>query len=118
MRGEIRRGYFVQGLSGAQFALPEVVEQLRALRDTTEEAEPVVMNACDPANLDGPAREGSDALAFTRVPSTWLVQVRGLPARRSPPRPAWTRACSNARSRHVHAFEQHRAVHYRRNLER
>ncbi|HNT77602.1 MAG TPA: hypothetical protein PKH77_21515, partial [Anaerolineae bacterium] len=35
--------------------------------------------ACDPANLYGPAREGSDALTFTRVPSTWLAQVRGLP---------------------------------------
>ncbi|MEJ5308452.1 MAG: DEAD/DEAH box helicase [Anaerolineae bacterium] len=79
MRGEVRRGYFVQGLSGAQFALPEVVEQLRALRDATEEAEPIVLNACDPANLYGPAREGSDALTFTRIPSTWLIQVRGLP---------------------------------------
>jgi ATP-dependent Lhr-like helicase len=79
MRGEVRRGYFVQGLSGAQFALPEVVEQLRALRDATEEVEPVVLNACDPACLYGPAREGSDVLTFTRVPSTWLAQVRGLP---------------------------------------
>jgi len=79
MRGEVRRGYFVQGLSGAQFALPDVVEQLRALRDATEEAEPVVLNACDPANLYGPAREGSDALTFARIPSTWLAQVRGLP---------------------------------------
>ena len=25
------------------------------------------------------AREGSDALTFTRIPSTWLAQVRGLP---------------------------------------
>ncbi len=79
MRGEVRRGYFVQGLSGAQFALPEVVEKLRALRDATEETAPVVLNACDPANLYGPSREGSDALTFTRIPSTWLVQVRGLP---------------------------------------
>ncbi len=79
MRGEVRRGYFVQGLSGAQFALPDVVEQLRALRDATEEAEPIVLNACDPANLYGPTREGSDVLTFTRIPSTWLVQVRGLP---------------------------------------
>lgn len=79
MRGEVRRGYFVQGLSGAQFALPDVVEQLRALRDAADDAEPVVLNACDPANLYGPAREGSDALTFTRVPSTWLTQVRGLP---------------------------------------
>jgi len=86
MRGEVRRGYFVQGLSGLQFALPEVVERLRALRDGgQEEPEPVVMNACDPANLYGPTREDGpltaqgEALAFARLPSTWLVQHRGLP---------------------------------------
>ncbi len=86
LRGEVRRGFFVQGLSGVQFALPEVVERLRALRDTLEEAPaPVVLNACDPANLWGTAREGGpltvqdELLTFARVPSTWLVQVRGLP---------------------------------------
>jgi ATP-dependent Lhr-like helicase len=86
MRGEIRRGYFVQGLSGVQFALPDVVERLRDLRDSAEEeTEPVVMNACDPANLYGPTREDGpqtavgEPLAFSRVPSTWLVQHRGLP---------------------------------------
>ena len=80
MRGEVRRGYFVQGLSGAQFALPDAVEQLRALRDTAEETAPVVLNAGDPACLYGPTREATpEALTFSRVPSTWLVQVRGLP---------------------------------------
>ena len=86
MRGEIRRGYFVQSLSGLQFALPEVVERLRAIRDGAPEgSEPVVMNACDPANLYGPGRDdGSQTmqgqpLSFSRVPSTWLVQHRGLP---------------------------------------
>ena len=90
MRGEVRRGYFVQGLSGAQYALPEAVERLRAVRDDRPEApELVVMNACDPANLYGPARDAlgeaspqaamGGPLAFARVPSTWLVQERGLP---------------------------------------
>jgi len=91
LRGEVRRGYFVQGLSGVQFALPEVVERLRALRDTLEEAPvPVVLNACDPANLWGMVREGGpltvqdeevqdEPLTFARIPSTWFVQVRGLP---------------------------------------
>jgi hypothetical protein len=43
------------------------------------------MNACDPANLygptrdDGPRTEQGEPLAFARVPSTWLVQHRGLP---------------------------------------
>jgi ATP-dependent Lhr-like helicase len=86
MRGEVRRGYFIQGLSGLQFALPDVVERLRAIRDgEQEEPQPVVMNACDPANLYGPSRDEGplaaqgEPLAFTRVPSTWLVQQRGLP---------------------------------------
>lgn len=86
MRGEVRRGYFVRGLPGIQFALPEVVERLRAVRDRTEDdAALVVMNACDPANLFGPTLDGGpqtvagEALTFSRIPSTWLVQHRGLP---------------------------------------
>jgi ATP-dependent Lhr-like helicase len=90
MRGEVRRGYFVQGLPGIQFALPDVVERLRAIRDSGQEApDLVVMNACDPANLYGPTRgdgptEGprtvrGELLTFARVPSTWLVQHRGFP---------------------------------------
>ncbi len=86
LRGEIRRGYFVQGLPGLQYALPDVVEQLRALRDAGGDADAlVVMSACDPANLYGPAREdgpkggAGESLTFARVPSTWVVQHRGLP---------------------------------------
>jgi ATP-dependent Lhr-like helicase len=92
MRGEVRRGYFVQGLPGLQFALPDAVERLRAIRDRQVRAdamdgepEPVVMNANDPANLYGPARDDGpttvqgEPLAFSRVPSTWLVLHRGLP---------------------------------------
>jgi ATP-dependent Lhr-like helicase len=86
MRGEVRRGYFVQGLPGIQFALPDVVERLRAIRDSGEGVpDVVVMNACDPANLYGPTRDDGprtvqgEPLAFARVPSTWLVQQRGLP---------------------------------------
>jgi ATP-dependent Lhr-like helicase len=90
MRGEMRRGYFVQGLPGAQFALPEAVEQLRALRDQAHvDPELVVMNAVDPANLYGPQLEdtvqeeiltaGGEPMTFSRVPSTWLVQQAGRP---------------------------------------
>jgi ATP-dependent Lhr-like helicase len=86
MRGEVRRGYFVTGLPGVQFALPDVVERLRALRDDLPDVvPPVVMNACDPANLYGPTREDGpltaqgEPLAFARVPTTYAVQHRGLP---------------------------------------
>ena len=87
MRGEVRRGYFVRGLPGLQFALPEAVERLRALRDDTDESDQVVvLNACDPANLygskmeDGPIAADGEPLTFSRLPSTWLVLHRGMPA--------------------------------------
>jgi ATP-dependent Lhr-like helicase len=51
-RGEVRRGYFVKGLGGAQFALPDAVEWLRAVAsDDQDSAGFVVMAASDPANV-------------------------------------------------------------------
>ena len=47
-RGEVRRGYFVAGLAGAQFALPDAVEMVRS--PVEGEEAPVVMAASDPAN--------------------------------------------------------------------
>ncbi|MBV7332921.1 hypothetical protein KFU94_32785 [Chloroflexi bacterium TSY] len=96
IRGEVRRGIFVHGLTGVQFALPEVVERLRELssefkseirreNDASEAEALVLMNACDPANLYGPANEMAPLtqtgkpLAFSRLPSTWLVLSWGLP---------------------------------------
>ena len=87
MRGEVRRGYFVQGLPGVQFALSSVVEELRGLgRATHAPPDPLVLlNTCDPANLygpalvDGPFRFDGQPITFARIPSTWLVLQRGLP---------------------------------------
>ena len=51
-RGEVLRGYFVAGLAGAQFALPEAVDMLRAgLSDDDQYA--IAMTASDPANAYG-----------------------------------------------------------------
>ena len=60
--GIARRGYFVEGLGGAQFALPGAVERLRAQR-APEESSPLVLAATDPAQpfgaaLPWPKREG------------------------------------------------------------
>jgi ATP-dependent helicase Lhr and Lhr-like helicase len=52
-RGEVRGGRFVQGLVGEQFALPEAVEALRAVRRRHDEPETVVVAAADPLNLVG-----------------------------------------------------------------
>ena len=51
-RGEARRGYFVRGLSGAQFATPTALDLLRAIAGETHEAKPhVIFAASDPANV-------------------------------------------------------------------
>ena len=51
-RGEVRRGYFVKGLGGAQFALPDAVEWLRNVAGEDPSAAGfVVMAASDPANV-------------------------------------------------------------------
>ncbi len=53
--GGARRGYFVEGLGGAQFALPGALERLRDLRLPAGEPEVVVLAAADPANPYGAA---------------------------------------------------------------
>ena len=50
--GACRRGYFVEGLGGAQFALPGAVERLRELRSGDAD-EPLVLAAADPAQPYG-----------------------------------------------------------------
>ncbi len=50
-RGALRRGYFVEGLGGAQFALPGAVDLLRESATTP----PLLLAASDPANPYGAA---------------------------------------------------------------
>ncbi|MGD0310276.1 MAG: DEAD/DEAH box helicase [Acidobacteriota bacterium] len=52
-RGEIRGGRFVSGCVGEQFALPEAVASLRALRRREPSSELLRASACDPLNLAG-----------------------------------------------------------------
>ncbi|HZA26925.1 MAG TPA: DEAD/DEAH box helicase [Actinomycetota bacterium] len=52
-QGEVRGGRFVAGFVGEQFALPEAVEALRAVRRTPEETEELILSASDPLNLVG-----------------------------------------------------------------
>jgi ATP-dependent Lhr-like helicase len=59
-RGEIRGGRFVNGFVGEQFALPEAVTALRALRLSKASApEIVTLAATDPLNLVGITSPGS-----------------------------------------------------------
>jgi len=53
--GRIRRGYFVRGLGGSQFALAGALDRLRALREGEEATAAVVLAAADPASPYGAA---------------------------------------------------------------
>ena len=79
--GACRRGYFVEGLGGAQFALPGAVERLRELRDADDE-EPLVLAAADPAQpyggvLPWPKRAAARA---ARVAGAHVVLLGGVAA--------------------------------------
>ncbi len=54
--GDVRRGYFVSGLSGVQFARSEVVDEIRDLSDDETNTQ-LVVAATDPANPYGPLFE-------------------------------------------------------------
>ncbi len=81
--GLSRRGYFVEGLGGAQFALGGAVERLRELRPKEgEEPEAFVIAAADPAQpygaaLPWPKRAGGRA---ARVAGAQVVLLGGEPA--------------------------------------
>jgi ATP-dependent helicase Lhr and Lhr-like helicase len=82
--GTARRGYFVEGLGGAQFALPAAIERLRSLR-TDEEEGALVLAATDPANpygatLPWPRREDDDSgRRPARVPGAYVVTLDAEP---------------------------------------
>ena len=64
-RGEIRGGYFVGGVSGEQFALPEAIGLLRSVRKASPKGELIVLSAADPLNLQGILTPGPRITALT-----------------------------------------------------
>lgn len=77
--GRVRRGYFVEGLGGAQFALPGAVERLRSAQNL-EEGESVVevLAATDPANPYGIALPWP-VKGPQRAAGAFVVIVNGAP---------------------------------------
>src|SRR5262249_29483243 len=75
-RGEIRGGRFAQAFSGEQFALPEAVDALRAVRRLPKEGERVSLSACDPLNFAGILTPGARIPA---QPQNRVVYVDGVP---------------------------------------
>jgi ATP-dependent Lhr-like helicase len=75
----VRRGYFVDGLGAAQFALPGAVDRLRAVRESPDDAlgsrdvvEPIALASTDPAQpfgatLPWPPSEGRPARSASSI---------------------------------------------------
>src|SRR5437016_3226522 len=83
LRGLVRGGRFVSGFVGEQFALPEAVESLRALRRATghaekHQAQEIRVSAADPLNLVGVILPGARVPA---VPTNYVVFRDGGPIR-------------------------------------
>src|SRR4030095_4255763 len=64
-RGEIRGGYFVGGIGGEQFALPEAIGLLRSIRKAPLNSELVTLSGADPLNLQGTLTPGPRIAALT-----------------------------------------------------
>ncbi|MBA2255403.1 MAG: hypothetical protein H0W07_09840 [Chloroflexi bacterium] len=86
--GRVRRGYFVEGLGGAQFALPGAVDRLRAERGDAggerHDAATLVLAAADPANpygtvLSWPRHGDDDRRALARAAGAYVVLHDGEP---------------------------------------
>jgi ATP-dependent Lhr-like helicase len=80
LKGEVRGGRFVSGFVGEQFAVPEAVEALRAMkkRQAPAAGAEIKLSACDPLNLSGVILPGPRVSA---VPSSFIVFNDGLPVR-------------------------------------
>jgi ATP-dependent Lhr-like helicase len=64
-RGEIRGGRFVAGFVGEQFALPEAVDAMRAVRRLSDDNDAVVVTVADPLNLVGIILPGARVSPFS-----------------------------------------------------
>jgi ATP-dependent Lhr-like helicase len=86
--GRIRRGYFVDGLGAAQFALAGALDRLRTVRDPAEraaEGEVHLLAAADPANpygaaLPWPRRGETDRRPLQRAAGAYVVLIDGVAA--------------------------------------
>jgi ATP-dependent Lhr-like helicase len=75
-RSEIRGGYFVGGISGEQFALPQAIGLLRSIRKAPPKGELITLSAADPLNLQGILTPGPRIAALT---ASRILFRAGLP---------------------------------------
>ena len=80
-RGDVRGGRFVGGFVGEQYALPEAVDSLRAVRRRARSEEQVRVSAVDPLNLVGVILPGDKVAARSGAS---LTLVDGAPSEQQP----------------------------------
>ncbi|MDZ7362603.1 MAG: hypothetical protein ONB46_18045 [candidate division KSB1 bacterium] len=84
-RGEVRRGYFVEGLSGVQFALPHALELFAANEASPHFSGPVMLSLLDPAVPYGSGVNLSlldstgNSLSLLRQAGNHLIFVKAKP---------------------------------------
>lgn len=120
--GRLRRGYFVDGLAGAQFGYAGAIDLLRAARaDIEDDADaalaPVVLAAADPANpygslLPWPDTGGEGELRPRRIAGARVILLGGLPRLYVGPRGRQLLTFGAAGTEQLHALERClRALH-------
>lgn len=77
--GRVRRGYFIEGLSGAQFIRKDDYEAVTALLQKSDE-ELIWLNASDPAQIWGKILKQPKEREFMILPGTAVALLGGLPA--------------------------------------
>jgi len=77
--GKVRRGYFIEGLSGAQFVREADFKRVTYLLASPSGAFRCLI-ACDPCQVWGACLPHEKGRAFSRLPSTAVVLASGLPA--------------------------------------
>jgi ATP-dependent Lhr-like helicase len=75
-QGVVRGGYFVNGVSGEQFALPEAVGLLRSIRKMSPTGALITISAADPLNLAGILTPG---LRITAISAHRILLRDGVP---------------------------------------
>ncbi len=85
LRGKVRRGYFVKGLPGVQFADVGFVDTMRSIGNGGEPVSDCVIVATDPAYVFDPRLASisnapeANLLSINRIATTRIVFINGVP---------------------------------------
>ncbi len=77
--GKVRRGYFIEGMSGAQFALSKNYDSIMYALNRSQVQQVIWLNATDPAQIWGKILEHKEGKSFINVIGTVVALVDGNP---------------------------------------